>query len=469
MPRFSPPEAPPAPPATDRARPDALRDRLRRAARRALRGGEEGPWRVVRVALPLGAAPDPLAWLAAQPFAEKAYWHGRGDEGALAACGAADACADVEALGLRLAALARAEDAESRYLGGMRFSPAAGPAPEWAPFGAARFVLPRFELRAEGGAATLAVNLVLPHDARHPAALEADLAALRPEAAAAFGALPLPVAREDAPGRAGWGAGLAGALAAFEVGGLEKVVLARRAAYAFEEALDPFALTRRLEDATPSCFHFVFQPAKGVAFVGATPERLFRREGARLWTEAVAGTRPRSADPARDAALRAALLASEKDRREHAYVRDQILRALGPYCAACDADRTAAMPLASKWHLRAAVRGGLRPEVGTLDLLAALHPTPAVGGTPTGAALARIAATEPFDRGWYAGPVGWVGAEAAEFAVAIRSGLVRQGPEGASLALYSGAGIVAGSDPAAEWAEIEDKIVDFARVLGLEG
>ena len=126
------------------------------------------------------------------------------------------------------------------------------------------------------------------------------------------------------------------------------------------------------------------------------------------------------------------------------------------------------MTLARGRHLYTGFRGTLADGVGALDVLRALHPTPAVGGTPTTEALDAVARLEPFDRGLYAGPVGWVGRdaagrEAAEVAVGIRSGLAT----GRSLSLYSGAGIVAGSNPDAEWAEIEHKIGDFARVLGL--
>ncbi|NBB72314.1 MAG: isochorismate synthase, partial [Bacteroidetes bacterium] len=99
----------------------------------------------------------------------------------------------------------------------------------------------------------------------------------------------------------------------------------------------------------------------------------------------------------------------------------------------------------------------------TLDAVHALHPTPAIGGVPTEDALQAIRAQEPFARGWYAGPVGWIGPDAAEFAVAIRSGLIRDN----TLALYSGAGIVDGSAPDSEWEEIEQKISDFAAVLDL--
>ena len=114
-------------------------------------------------------------------------------------------------------------------------------------------------------------------------------------------------------------------------------------------------------------------------------------------------------------------------------------------------------------HLVSRVGAGLRDGVTDADLLGALHPTPAVGGYPKEGALEGIRALEPFDRGWYAGPVGWVGADGAEFAVGIRSGLVR----GRTLALYSGAGIVAGSRPEEEWAEVEQKIKDFTDAFGL--
>jgi menaquinone-specific isochorismate synthase len=119
--------------------------------------------------------------------------------------------------------------------------------------------------------------------------------------------------------------------------------------------------------------------------------------------------------------------------------------------------------LARGRHLRSQFEGHLRDDVSTLDVLRTLHPTPAIGGVPTEAAVQAIRTQEPFARGWYAGPVGWIGPDAAEFAVAIRSGLVRD----SSLALYSGAGIVDGSVPEAEWDEIEQKISDFAAVLDL--
>ena len=166
-----------------------------------------------------------------------------------------------------------------------------------------------------------------------------------------------------------------------------------------------------------------------------------------------------------DEGLRDDLLHSSKDRSEHSYVRSGIGEVLAPLCEELEINGDVAdMKLARGRHLRSRVRGTLREGVTDAGLLEALHPTPAVGGHPRDVALDEIRDLEPFDRGLYAGPIGWIGADASEFAVGIRSGLVR----GRTLDLYSGAGIVAGSVPDEEWAEIENKISDFTGMFGLE-
>jgi menaquinone-specific isochorismate synthase len=158
-------------------------------------------------------------------------------------------------------------------------------------------------------------------------------------------------------------------------------------------------------------------------------------------------------------------LHSAKDLSEHTYVSKGIREALEPLCEELEIeDCVSEMKLARGRHLRSKVRGTLEDDVTDAALLDAMHPTPAVGGHPRSEALEQIHALEPFDRGWYAGPVGWIGQEASEFAVGIRSGLVR----GRKLALFSGAGIVTGSVPGEEWAEIEQKIGDFTGMFGLE-
>jgi menaquinone-specific isochorismate synthase len=276
---------------------------------------------------------------------------------------------------------------------------------------------------------------------------------------------PLPplLNRADSPGQADWVRAVEGALRRIEHGPLEKVVLARRTDFRFSEPPDPFLLLHRLRSANPAGFHFAFQPEEGSTFLGVSPERLYRREGRHILSEAVAGTRRRGDSEREDQAMGDALLESEKDRREHRFVADEVGRKLDGLCRSYRADREISLlKLARLQHLRRGFEGTLRAGVDDEAIVAALHPTPAVAGKPTAAAVAEIASREPFHRGWYAGPLGWVGADGADFTVAIRSGLL----SGNRLALFTGAGIVRGSMPLAEWEELENKLAGFVRVIG---
>lgn len=425
--------------------------------RRVLGDGSAAPYR--RVAVEAEGLGDPLAWLAAQTLRPRLYWHGRDDGRRVAALGEALAVA-----GGDLAAVRRALDRlgpEARLFGGMRFDPQRPLEPRaWRSAEAFRFTLPLLTLETEPDGSARLVAHVVPHAG---AALLAALAVLA-DASPLDANLPLPLARHDLPNREGWNATVEAALDAFQAGRMEKVVPARRVTFDFPEPLDPFALMARLEAATPGTYHLLTEHGPGAAFVSASPERLFRMDGGRLWTEALAGTRPRGATAAEDARLSDELHASDKEQREHALVRDAIAGALAPLTVAFDADDAPeAFTLARGRHLRTPMSGRLRSGVSPLDVLEALHPTPAVGGTPTPEALAFLRTHEPFDRGRYAAPFGWISLDAAEFAVGLRCGRVDE----TRLALYSGAGVVEGSTPEAEWAEIEDKIADFVAVLGL--
>ena len=447
--------------------PDGLRRGLARAVSHALeRTSATG---LVRVEVPVEGV-DPLAWLRAQPHPQKLYWRGRSDGVAVAAIGTAERYTgatreDLERLPALERRIAQAEDVRLRYYGGFRFDLDGRPDPAWAPFQVFRFVLPRFELCLREGEATLACNLVLPRDAARSAEILGQIRKLADPRQTSSGPLPLPISRHDLPAAGAWQRGIEQALRDFRQTSLEKVVLARKAVFGFAETLDPVSLLARLQEATPGCFHFYFQPEVGTAFVGASPERILRRQGTTLASEAVAGTRPRGASTRADAELLEELLGSDKEQREHAYVRESIQQTLASFSETLRADALPSeMKLARGRHLYSRFQGTLHPDVRTMDVLRALHPTPAVGGYPKAEALQAIRQLEKFDRGWYAGPVGWIGPEAAEFAVAIRSGLVQ--PE--RLSLFSGAGIVDGSVPEAEWQEIEHKISDFLSVFGLD-
>ena len=352
-----------------------------------------------------------------------------------------------------------------RYYGGFRFAPNSVATTDrtWSVFGVSRFIVPRLELISSREGSLLSLHL-RPHEL-HTGIAEHWLSRVEAFSFAPslrIPLLPVPEERTDNPDYSGWEENVQSALQDVERGDLEKIVLARKVDFQFNRPLDPVALLQRLKSATPDCFHFCYMPAREIAFIGASPERLYYREGRSIQTEAVAGTRMRGHNAEADQRLAAELLASEKEQREHACVRDGIRDVLTPLCERLDMDEEARLfQLARGQHLYSAVSGQLRRDVGDADLLEALHPTPALGGTPRKRALARIAELEPFDRGWYAAPVGWVSATATEFSVAIRCGLVQ--PE--KLSLFSGAGIVAGSTPASEWEEIELKIRDFIKVL----
>ncbi len=445
---------------------------LAEAMSRALEhdAGSTGESRILRLEVPAGDL-DPLRWLGAQAVRPRSFWEGREDGIAVAAVGAADVVesdgpADDASLRDRLALL-RSRVAGARYYGGLRFDPGAHPGEEWGQFGGYRFVLPRFELCRRGDETVLACNLILPRDADKAREVleEVEGLSLPGDVPGHGDSLPIPVSRADKPDLEGWRENVGSALAAFAAGGMDKVVLARRVEFGFEEEIDAVVLMHNLRAATPDCFHFLVEPEEGAAFVGASPERLFRREGREISSEAVAGTRPRGASAAGDAELRDELLGSAKDQAEHSFVRISIRKSLGALCGDLEVeDKASEMKLARGRHLVSRIRGTLGESVTDAEVLAALHPTPAVGGYPKDRALEEIRALEPFDRGWYAGPVGWFGSGDAEFAVGIRSGLVR----GGTLALYSGAGIVVGSTPEGEWAEIEQKISDFTKVFGLD-
>lgn len=448
----------------------ALRRALTARVERALtaRGKGASP-EVSRVVIEMDAV-DPFAWLQAQTEAERLYWSGRSETAAVAAVGAAEVLTATAGNGTELEQRFRKrfvqvnEEPRLRYYGGWAFDPAQPLDDAWEAFGTHRFVLPRFELRVAADRTVLICNLVRPHDWDRMDALRAQIEQLVWPAARPEGGLPSAVARTDRPGPATWQRMVDWALEAIAANRLQKVVLARQSVFDFLDMLPPVKLLRRLHDATPNCFHFLIQPEDTVAFVGASPEQLFRRTGQRIETEAIAGTRSRGDSAQADAALRTELLESEKDRREHAFVVQAIRDRLATLCSAVQQDASVSeLRLARGRHLRSQFMGELRDGVTTLDVVHALHPTPAIGGVPTDDALRAIRAQEPFARGWYAGPVGWIGPDAAEFAVAIRSGLVRDN----TLALYSGAGIVDGSVPDREWEEIEQKISDFAAVLDL--
>ena len=411
---------------------------------------------------------DALAWLRAQaPSAVKMYWADRDGGNEVAGVGVVDVVTGgepdpVESLFEQLHGRLDAEAPAARYFGGMRFVGSKGSDAAWRDFGGYRFVLPRFELSQRGPDSVLACQWL--RSSITVDTLMKDVDALVFPVPKAACTPPVATGREDLPDRAGWDVALAATLELVSSGTVGKVVLARKSVFGFPVDLDPVACLQALSPAAEHCYRFCFVPAVGSAFLGVPPERLYRREGRRILCDAIAGTRTRGDGASLDRQLERDLMGSEKERREQDYVVRGIRESLAPLCGSLNAGADpSVVKLHQCQHLMSNFEGVLRDGVDDAELLKALHPTPAVGGYPTDRALREIEKREPFDRGWYAGPVGWVGRDSAEFAVAIRSGLV----EGSALSVFAGAGIVAGSVPGEEWDELDYKISHFTQALNL--
>jgi menaquinone-specific isochorismate synthase len=260
-----------------------------------------------------------------------------------------------------------------------------------------------------------------------------------------------------------WCRAVATAVARIDAGELAKVVLARDLFVTADRPLDPRRLLLRLAERFPDTWTFAVD-----GLLGATPELLLRRIGRVLESRVLAGTARRGAG-ADDTRLAAALAGSVKDHSEHAYAVDSLVAALRPFCSELDVPgEPAVLTLPNVRHLASDVRGRQRDDdpSGLLELVGAVHPTAAVGGTPTARATEVIRELEGMDRGRYAGPVGWLDARGdGEFGLAIRCAELTGAEEGRQARLFAGCGIVTGSDPTAELAETQAKLAAFQAAL----
>ncbi len=339
------------------------------------------------------------------------------------------------------------------------------------PFPAAYAFVPRWQVALAGETTTAVANLMVTADAGLDVLAERVWRAHGKFRQFEYsdkgdnGAEPELGNRRDAAGATGasfaikesgdYRAAVGQALERIAAGEFQKIVLARAQDLTANAPLHPLRMLNGLRQRFPDCYAFSFAQGSGPSFIGASPERLLRVSQGALETEALAGSIRRGASASEDAALAAALLHSEKDLREQRQVLDDIVNRLRPLGLAPEhSEMPHVRRLANVQHLCTPVRASLPPAVRLLDVLAALHPTPAVGGAPREAALARLRELEGFPRGLYAGALGWLNARGGgEFFVGIRSALV----DGRRARVFAGAGIVAGSNPQKEFAETELK------------
>lgn len=347
---------------------------------------------------------------------------------------------------------------------------------QWPGFGAAQLVIPEW-MMLRGKASTVGmVNALVPPEGEPSliAAAMARTAERLRKAALAVGkgdqepldpAFPLFAPLDDEEGRQKWLRMIASAVEDIRSGRLLKVVLARTADLLCRERPSPYFMLRHLRRFYKDCFKFMVDPGEGQVFLGATPEQLARFQNGEVHLAALASTAPRGKSTEHDEALARLLLANGKEREEHAHVVDGILDCIGGLGETAPVGEPRVIKYSNLQHLYTPITLRLRRPLSAVSILGRLHPTPAVGGLPGPQALQHIRQAEGFDRGWYAGPVGWLnGKGEGEFAVALRACTLKD----KRVRLYAGGGIVADSDPEEEYAETELKMQPILAALANE-
>jgi isochorismate synthase len=424
-----------------------------------MQGITPGRVQVLGIAAPLPATallPEPwtLSW------SDGGWsWAGTGVSAAIRASGPGDL----------LDAVARSEVEIERatvrppapWFGGFAFDPSAPLDRWWEAFPPAWALVPRLLLGTDGRTAQLIAFVRIEEDGpgaardRALAALEQGRAQLVQRADAHPSRRPPRLRPQD---RSAWDALVSESLTAFESGHLRKVVLARALELEADAPLDVPGVRARMRAIAGPAVPYELRAEDGTTLLGASPERLLVLEDGRLETQALASSAaPGELDR---------LTGGRKEAREHAAVVESIRTALLPLSAEVEIG-SAPEPLALGYvsHLRTPVRARLKPGVTPADVVRALHPTAAVGGTPRDEALAFLRSHERLARGWYAGAIGWLGPDRADLRVALRCALVR----GNAARLFSGAGCVPGSTAEGEWQETAVKARFMLRAFGMEG
>jgi isochorismate synthase len=344
--------------------------------------------------------------------------------------------------------------------GGFAFDPESPRSQLWEGFPDGLLVLPAILIRSHAGSGALQLQAMIQPDDPIEQSADEMIARLKRLHAALVKIVPLrqhlsgsswQLSVQDGRPAHEWMQLVKRAAEEIRQGHYRKVVLARSIyAISAPASFSVGAILQRLRASHPGAYRFAIQRGER-CFVGATPEQLARVEQGKIQTMALAGSAPHSAAQDIDARLDGTLLWSAKNREEHAIVVEMIRDALAQVCSDVSAaGAPQALKLKNIQHLQTPIRGTLQPGVTILDALAALHPTPAVGGLPGQAAREMIRSSEQLDRGWYAGPIGWIDGQGdGEFAVALRSALIH----GSEATLFAGCGIVARSDPMTEYAE----------------
>ena len=411
---------------------------------------------------------DPLLWLKVQPNREKIYFESRSiEEPLVAAAGCSyqiipDPGEDLTSYFKRLNNIL---SDGIRLYGGVSFCKDIPAASEWESFGSFKFILPRFEYIRRDNKAYFAINILnseLTGDEINRVINEVENIILAvPEKYEKSGKCSF---IKFTPDREGWIATISSYLEKIKKGKIEKIVAARRMELSNSGNVDPFKVVSDLKRTGDFAAHFLLTFNGEDYFAGSTPERLFHRDGELLTTESVAGTAKRGSDKAKDKSYGDQLLDSKKEKLEHDFVTNDIVNKLHPICEPIAISERVLLKLSNLQHLYRRISGKLKKGITDGEILDKLFPTPAVSGLPLKKSLEILQKEEQFPRGWYAGIVGFAGKDISDYYVGIRSMLINS----KKIYVYSGAGIVKGSDPEREWEEIDLKIKKYKKILKYE-
>lgn len=362
--------------------------------------------------------------------------------------------------------------AAPRLFGGFAFRDDFVPDVAWADFTPAHFVLPHYQLVSIDGAKWLTINAHIPIDespddirAELHEALSERIAVLQDTTQARFESAHQSATAVDYPmPYETWATNITDATERMKNGDLNKVVLSRVAEVRFDTQVDVDGALGYLADHYAECYRFLFEPRPFHAFYGATPELLVGVEGREVRTMGLAGSIRRGESAEADIDYANQLLNDPKERYEHRLVVESIRERLTAITSTLQVGETGIYKLSNIQHLYTAISGDLSESQGVIPVVAALHPTPALGGDPQDVAMGLIGDYEPVPRGWYAAPVGWIDRHLnGEFGVAIRSAVAQD----KRVWMYAGAGIVKDSVPRKEWDETALKFRPMLGALGI--
>ena len=407
----------------------------------------------VHLQVPVEEPADLISWLQAQVHRPRLFWTDRRRAHRVAAAGKVRTWSDLASAQAAL----KDCDPRLRVYGGWAFNPRKPSRQKpWQEWPTELFFLPRWEMRQTPDNKKLLCLNLWGDASRETEIAQALQQLILPEYSAPAPSTSLVLETlHDTPNRQGWHDMLGQARQHFDSDHLQKLVLSK---VSCSKVIGlQLHLMQRLLERQRQAYHFWFEPFENSVLWGASPERLYAREGRRVKTEALAGTRPCPENPDQAQAFRDELLHSPKEQQENERVQEHIEKRLGPLSDSFWMEPLTVIQAGPVQHLYRQIKAEIRPGIQDTQLVETLHPTPAVSGYPSHLAIDALEGIEPHERGWYTGALGWISSEAAEWTVVLRVALWHDD----CMYFYTGAGIMPDSDPDAEWDELEAKLLSL--------